>query len=170
MKEIDWSKAPEGATHAGRAREGLICWYKISETGYYFFSYEPAGCDFEGWDCGDGSSPSHLPLIPRPLPTWNGEGLPPVGTVCEMKDDRGLWLKVEIIASHAGYSHGWSDVCAQNFFADDPQDFRPIRTAEKVEADRRKKVISDLKSLFPQGIEGFAGGIEAIYEAGYRKP
>lgn len=79
MSEIDWSKAPEGATHFGEQRDGFIeAWYKLDSDGLKFKWADVAEME---WRCGP---TRHInDLVPRPSQAWNGEGLPPVGTVCE---------------------------------------------------------------------------------------
>jgi hypothetical protein len=160
MKEIDCNDPPEGATH----------WSPSNGIFYKYDDGELKAFLFDSWQHSELIESFRAGLIARHA-GWNGEGLPPVGTVCEMKDDRGSWLKVEIIASHAGYSHGWSDVCTQNFFADDPQDFRPIRTPEQIAADEREAAIDQMTLLLDTD-RGRAMRLisEALYDAGYRKP
>jgi hypothetical protein len=175
MKEIDWSKAPEGATHAGRARNGLICWYKIFETGDYFFYYEDPGCDFEGWDSGDGSGPCHLPLIPRPCTAWNGQGLPPVGTVCEIQQEfwsDANWQKVTIKYASTEYFITEDGAGEQHWHARSVQ-FRPIRTPEQVAAYEREAAVQVIADIISPG--DCVGSLDVerayrVYDAGYRKP
>jgi hypothetical protein len=132
--EIDWSKAPEGATH----------------------------------------------LIERPQ-TWNGEGRPPVGTVC-LTEHEGEEFSVEILAygkhgyddavlvarrigNRPGVMHGWiANQC----------DFRPIRTAEQLTAEERNTAIDKMLDIFEstacKQVYDMRGGIAAIYDAGLRFP
>lgn len=165
MENIDWSKAPKGATHYNP-----MCgdWYKVSGVSADCWS------NFKG-----GWHPAHIwesrkdYCIARPSPPWNGQGLPPVGTVCEMKYC-GEWEKTEILC--IGVKHvfirqiavtGEAFECSLNLSA---CQFRPIRTPEQIAADERKSVIDDLMRLYIEGASGHIGGIAAIYEAGYRKP
>ena len=65
---------------------------------------------------------------------WSGEGIPPVGTVCEMLDGTGTkWLRVEIISNHDGFACGWfSDYGVKMpYFSDKPNDFRPAPPLSK---------------------------------------
>lgn len=81
-------------------------------------------------------------------PVWDGNGLPPVGCVCEWKDfDR--WLKVEVMFSskwaivirsmenNAGFGVDVAIDLVKDKFAD--LSFRPIRT----EADRKREEAID---------------------------
>lgn len=71
--------------------------------------------------------------------SWNGEGLPPVGTVCEMRDNDDAWRKTTVIAH--GIDRGIPTAVGQ---ADDvllwcqsQVDCRPIRTQEQIAAEER---------------------------------
>jgi len=76
MSEIDWSKAPEGATHY--TPRGLdVCWFRHDGEGWRSW--------IDGrWGVAYGSEGFFESLIPRPT-QWRGpeDGLPPVGMVCE---------------------------------------------------------------------------------------
>ena len=77
---IDWSKAPEDATHAGTtARVQIPVFYKdIREDKYSYWR-----SDGDGWREYAIGHPECTPLIdlPNKQDSWDGEGLPPVGTV-----------------------------------------------------------------------------------------
>lgn len=65
MSKIDWSKAPEGATHAGvDSFNCRTCWYKdVTEAGYNFLY--TVGSLSRGWKYSRGN-PVHQPLERRP--------------------------------------------------------------------------------------------------------
>ena len=87
MSNPDWTEAPDDATHWD-ALGACFC----NEQGWWL---DEKYITANQLDWGD----SHY--IPRPTDpattTWNGTGLPPVGTVCEKAPS---WHKVEILASH----------------------------------------------------------------------
>lgn len=170
--KIDWSKAPEGASH-----------YVI---GWGFFKL-----DLAGWFiCGDGEkvwrktpyqSPDNFSwwgnAVERPsTQSWSGEGLPPVGVVCEFKSpSSGGWLKARII-----FVSAWT-VVLYVFFEHDEHcysvsafekgnlQFRPIRTHEQIAADEREAAVNGM--LCYDALGGSRRGLaEALYDAGYRKP
>lgn len=85
-----------------------------------------------------------------PAPVWNGEGLPPVGCECEMQNDRGEWISVDIIAQNDGFSFGWNYDYRMVYFSDKSAEFRPIRT----EADRKR---DERASAIDGFISGFRG-------------
>ncbi|MEE5149065.1 hypothetical protein V2J91_23505 [Pseudomonas alliivorans] len=178
---IDWSKAPEGATHLtlpngpnrrpvfwrvadGIAREAWPMENDFSVVRDHF-RYGADGCaSFIDWLA-----------IPKPAP-WNGEGLPPAGTVCEFsRKGCGNWGRVEIL--YVGKQ--------RIFFRDRDGDelsrsrgdseFRPIRTAEQIAEDEREAGIREIATLMAVG-----GGFKepcaydlrdaaAVWDAGYRK-
>lgn len=105
---------------------------------------------------------------------WNGEGLPPVGTVCEYKRVH-EWQKVEVFAVKPNYNgsqtvlvtyeNGCWAGCAE------PSSFRPVRTPEQIAAEDRDKAIAEMVETarkatgFGQNRADYA----ALYDAGYRK-
>lgn len=119
---------------------------------------------------------------------WTGEGLPPVGTVCEfdgfnpdetMPTDPRVGDQVTVIAH---FKSGPIDFAAFTFFA--PPDFeflqvgqgahgcfRPIRTPEQIAAEERTKTIDDMVKALGMDEPGTAEYIRCglIYDAGYRK-
>lgn len=91
---IDWSKAPDGATHYAPKLEENDFWCSV------FWRMEN-GVGVEAWSIDNRTGELHhfnrptwiettaKRLVPRPAAcahastTWDGQGLPPVGTVCE---------------------------------------------------------------------------------------
>ena len=173
-EQIDWSKAPEGAmVLLKHVRDNRYAWavshaeesdaWIVDDTGYSFRLM--ASC----WRV----------VSNRPTtPSWSGEGLPPVGTVCEISasteylkishpegtrvkvyatftDDRGVELAafVDELGMVAGVAIA--------------KCFRPIRTPEQVAADEREAAIAEIEEL----IAGYSYRhcAEQIYKAGYRK-
>lgn len=113
---------------------------------------------------------------------WNGEGLPPVGTACEILKNKTTWawIKVRIIA-HVTDDPRFNPI-AIYIPEGDPSavvgqavaaSFRPIRTAEQIAAEARVKAIAEMTEIAgaaaaadnPRG----GGGAAALYDAGYRK-
>ncbi|SFP92801.1 hypothetical protein SAMN03159489_02207 [Pseudomonas sp. NFPP07] len=115
--------------------------------------------------------------VENEIQTWSGEGLPPVGTVCEHKRVH-EWQKVEVFAvkpnyngSHTAlftYENGCWAGCAE------PSFFRPIRTPEQIAAEERKACIDRMVSILFEEKGDSTGPLErgyceALYNAGYRK-
>ena len=119
---------------------------------------------------------------------WNGEGLPPVGTVCEfagfnpdetLPTDPLVGDQVTVIAH---FKSGPIDLAAFTFFA--PPDFeflqvgqgahgcfRPVRTPEQIAAGEREAYIKIM--LNEPGVASNNSVADftcaALYDAGYRK-
>jgi len=153
--DIDWSKAPEGATHYV---ENSICvWGKrIGDDWYYFNPIDGSWKHLQS----DGDnrikrSPSNMPVIPRPTsqptdnPEWDGEGLPPVGCECEI-NPHGEWFRATVrgYSSHkflAEISAGQIDedgdeIAGEHAYWTQGTGFRPLKT----QAEREREELSDL--------------------------
>jgi len=153
MSDIDWSEAPEGATHYD-SLAGVFCneggyWYHIGNVKYATIHAH------EGWGTDR--------YVPRPVVSeYDGTELPTIGTICEMLDGNGIFVMVEIFAAHEGFHHGWSEERVQAYFSDEVNDFRPIKT-------ERERAIDEISAAYFEGARGHMGGIAGIYEAGFRK-
>lgn len=110
--------------------------------------------------------------------SWTGDGLPPVGEVCEVNDQRsGSWTKVDSILAHA-HTAGRDVAVFQigDYIAYSPADrFRPIRTPEQIAEEERvaavDEMINAVSKANPQCITIAQARITcmALYDAGYRK-
>ncbi|NIE73040.1 hypothetical protein F3J45_00980 [Pantoea sp. Ap-967] len=97
MSEIDWSKAPEGATHFGAENEFYFsAWYRVE--GEQILAYTEDGSMWREatYSC---VFPKVSSLSARPQ-QWSGEGLPPVGSEVEIQ--RGGWTIREESAEFIG--------------------------------------------------------------------
>ncbi len=120
----------------------------------------------EGYDSTGG-----LPIIAQRelIEVWNGEGLPPVGTVCEYNDGN-TWIPVEIvflskwvivIRSKANNIGNGVDI-AKDLVLNIPPEFRPLPT-------ERDLAIEQLFYDLPEDMRPGKDVREALYDAGYRK-
>ena len=178
MNEIDWGKAPEGATHYNHTCSG---WYKVTRIGAVFFwnghtsEWRPARFwDDRKHDC-----------IQRPTtPSWSGEGIPPVGV-------RVLIMNPEKFAiTDYGQEFVGEECTVRAVFVND-LDYRmvavekvggacccflsemcfPIRTHEQIAADEREAAIDAMLAATPApGSDISLRVCEQLYDAGYRKP
>ncbi len=101
---------------------------------------------------------------------WNGEGLPPVGTVCEVRAwVNREWRKTTVLAHHCGFAvHSWStDRDDMEVEAAPAGDFRPIRTPEQIAEAAKQEAIAQL--IADTGGELGPSGAALIYSLGYRK-
>ena len=149
---IDWSKAPEDATHAGNSpyEKGVVTWFKgISDPASrnYFMNegsmnaWAISSENLSAWD-----------LIERPKKqdAWDGEGLPPVGTVCDMHIDDFGWITGTVVVhidldEPTAVAHNGREVFHGNASA-----FRPIKTDEQLEEEEKKKVIDDMQRIYEE--------------------
>ena len=104
---------------------------------------------------------------------WNGEGLPPVGTVCEWKEKTGFsWVKATVlfisessVVMQREDGFEWQMLTKRTVF-------RPIHTPEQIAAEERDKAIEGMiaDTNILTGIMSdrriMAG---QLYDAGYRK-
>lgn len=75
---IDWSKAPEGATHYGDNSNGYVeCWYRLFDGE---LEYKWADTPEMAWLRLRNANRGIHSLVARPKAEWTGTGLPPVGT------------------------------------------------------------------------------------------
>ena|SRR5690554_5417244 len=159
MKEIDWSKAPEGfpiwiedlkpdlgGDHSCWARE-LSDRYEDEKGGFWS---KPE----------DGFYRVHR----RP---WTGEGLPPVGTALEFRTMRGEWIPGEYIGQFNGQMVvGCKETGAVGYC--DPEQIRPVRTPEQIAAEEREKAVDEMLAAHEPWIAP-RRFCEKLYDAGYRR-
>lgn len=111
---------------------------------------------------------------------WDGQGLPPVGTTCEV-DVAGVWISGVALAHCLPPKEGFA--VAQ---IDDgvgiaigvEHDFRPIRTPEQIAADERERNVRNACNAISKALAELHESeeptavtiIEAMIDAGYLKP
>lgn len=171
MEKIDWSKAPEGATHywPGNSR----FYEKVGDS--YFVSgqqnYGPVNSP-ESWV---------KKLVARPSPAWSGVGIPAAGSICEVRQKTPCessfdWEECRIAMINTG-ADGLPQVCtidkrgdlAIYYPATDVVEFRPIRTPEQIAADERESAVAEMLGLFGGTDSRDTYLMQRLYDAGYRK-
>lgn len=166
MSQIDWSKAPEGATHYGES--GLSTYfYRIPSALGGSYDYWNIKSHDPKWVSGFNKTVAVV-LLQRPEP-WNGTGLPPVGTVCECRVRAGEdWVGCEVVAHHGHYAIAYVD--ENTVMLSSGIRFRPIRTPEQIAADEREAAIEEMYQIYKNS-PGLATqqGMAALYDHGYRK-
>lgn len=96
--------------------------------------------------------------------SWHERGeFPPVGTICEMIDDKNTWLECEVISHKDGSCIGWIPSRKAPFYTYDKSEFRPLRT------EREKAVEEMLDAAHQKGRVISKDACEIIYDTGYRK-
>jgi hypothetical protein len=181
MKEIDWSKAPEGATQYDCGSNWP--WEKVLGNELYYYS------DSDKWYLISGYAANDLgdrrDVIKRPTHSaWNGERLPPVGALCEAAiphtsgPDNArsmIWIEGSVIAYYeiGGKTYAWFAEGADGFYPPNVLEFRPIRTPEQIAADEREAAVQVIADIISPG--DCVGSLDVerayrVYDAGYRKP
>ncbi|MGU2291300.1 hypothetical protein ACSEQ4_20505 [Pseudomonas aeruginosa] len=164
---IDWSKAPEGTTHYHIA-EDINPWRKIEGTVAYEH-YRGKWLRVNSFN--EGCMPGYY--VPIPQESWDGQGLPPVGTVCEYKYTHWPeYHKCEIryisAASLIVYDHG-----QEQYYRTCDMLFRPVRTLEQIAAEEREKAALEMAALMSghedRSKDCFKVLGEILYDAGYRR-
>lgn len=154
--EIDWSIAPEGATHYGPENEKWhASWYKL-DGGEWFCMLLT---DDSKWDISGYVDEERVSqMIQRPSP-WNGTGLPPAGCEIEYHSPSRGWRPGEYIGQFNGQmvigcrETGVIGYCPTEIV-------RPIRTPEQIATE---EALAEIERLYSEG------GPAAVYDAGYRK-
>ena len=152
-REIDWSKAPEGAmVLLKHVRDNRYAWAVSHTEESDAWMVERTGFGFRLMkDC-------WRVVSTRPTtPSWSGEGLPPVGVVCEIAESTGDLIisypaghKVKIYA-HFTHVNGteiaaFADDAAQVYGCGYYRIFRPIRTPDQIAADERESYIRRMQN------------------------
>lgn len=170
---IDWSKAPEDATHKDPEMD---CFYKLVKDVWHLIYADGESCVSASLYNGE-TKPSDLIERPKKQEAWDGDGLPPVNCFCETLDeDVDCWVKVEIYA-HTEFM-GEAHACAKNgtdMFYGLAHEFRPIKTAEQLAEEEKVAAIAEMQSVVMSASGCTVSTISeclaivALYEAGYRK-
>lgn len=160
--KIDWSKAPEGATHYGPETDVYAAsWFK-KENGDWCSWLEHID---DRWEVDiDVPSSYEKAMVKRP-DEWSGEGLPPVGTVCDALVCGG-WKECLVIY-HDPNNEDMAAVTYSGMLMWSSE-FRPTKTPEQIAAEEREQAIREMKL-----IAGFTVGggciFSRLYDKGYRK-
>jgi hypothetical protein len=103
---------------------------------------------------------------------WSGEGLPPVGAVCEFTLNGGVsWFRcrIEYVVGCQGVVMSCDVPDSVQFVNTQKREtrFRPIRTPEQIEAERkRERVIMKMLDAWNLGGDGTSQSVcNAIYDA-----
>jgi len=167
----DWDNAPEGATHWEPRCIWYASWVKQNGDNWYFWSRNK-----DNWTKYQELTEARIKaMIPRPQvkpKEWNGDGLPPIGAVCE------LWVcgVFDDVVEFIGIRNKYTAVFWR-LERDVPDagelptvSFRPLRSEE----DRAiEEIVEYIKSARLRGLSISDQGAKAfalqLYRAGYRK-
>lgn len=170
LKEVDWSKAPEGATHYNKD----YCtwpWLKGTPASYFDEGKEvwvEYKSDDSDWEL------HFINAVKRPQ-EWDGSGVPPVGMVCEYRlNDYDFWFTCKITYKLSGADDcfvAWCDHLSTEQFLSFSSDryklqLRKIKTPEQIAVEERQQAIDEMCNVIR---ESDLKTVAALYDAGYRK-
>lgn len=184
---IDWSKAPEGAEIYLPNQQGTSECFVMFRGDEVHYAYR----GMTRWTRWAGESKQTLlSRFKYSSKDWNGEGLPPVGTVCEalmpprglqLINDEWVWRKVEVVKSGMP---GAENEClvfdVENTAPSWVDQLRPIRTPEQIASQERDAALNEMIRRIkdhPQNAHGVPHITQLriqeeacidLYEAGYR--
>ena len=176
MSDIDWSKAPEGATHFDT--RGNFCSIGFMKPGVRRGEWEYFGMDGHWILYGLLDREIHDAMVEVPKsPEWTGEGLPPVGMICELRSVSAgtCWAKAHIkFASRNVVVWDWDGEPAINGLCTaylHTLELRPLRTPEQIAAEEREKAVSQMAVIALAGDNELITKVwlERLYDAGYHK-
>lgn len=150
MSKVDWSLAPEGATHYNQNNE---MFYLLKGGIYHFYASDDVGLLV-------GGSPSDYDLstfVERiKVKPWSGpeDGLPPVNTICEYRlEPSNQWHECEI-RYHIKNANDedsravvWNEHLGFDQVSGSNWRFRPIRTPAQIAAEKRETAIRELMDI-----------------------
>ncbi|HFX1297124.1 TPA: hypothetical protein ACID1V_002935 [Pseudomonas aeruginosa] len=163
---IDWSKAPEGATHwEPTGPDFYEGWMKKEGTDWFYWS-ESGHKWINGILTCDVSAEREATFEARPQEALDGQGLPPVGAKC--LTERNDFLREVTILCHGKTRTFVFDHVSQKEICLVLKDrvFLPIRTPEQIAAEEREKAIEEM--CFAEETLTVKQA-KALYEAGYRR-
>lgn len=178
MKELDRSKAPEGATHY---RRGAQPYWRMLKDGEWhaWVSGE------EEWIAISDPMPALYRLIDDgPTAEWNGEGLPPVGAAVEIRElgwniresAHEFIGKPVRVAAVFEMESGISMIAVDGGLDLGCEVFRtemafPIRTPEQIAAEERENAVQEMEQALAdaQPRNRPLSALYVLYDAGYRK-
>jgi hypothetical protein len=167
MNDIDWSKAPAWANVVICAELGAHFWAS-SWGGQKLAENIQTGATQYATMYGDHCW--HL-VASRHEVVWSGEGLPPVGTVCECQDERFHWQRGTIV--HVGKGDGAMVAVMQadnGILIGESGEFRQLRTPEQIAEEERQKALDVMVAECSLLDKGWSRLVCAgLYDAGYRR-
>lgn len=165
------SEAPDGATHWDPGNRCTATWAMKCD-GIWYWHPVCGEAIVDCWSPYSNVVPDPLNFIRIERP-WTGEGLPPVGTVCEFKANILGWVQATITAvtelsivfTRPSYQNG-RPLVEERLPHKAIERFRPIRTPEQIAAEDRDKAINQME--FDSGYLD-RGAFTKLYDAGWRK-
>lgn len=174
---IDWESGPKYSIGFAKG-EFNGChdiWYRKKSDGDLEYCWD----ENRGYWMDPYNVPENIIWRESETKAWTGEGLPPVGTVCEFEGFHAgekVWKECRVIA------HDSDQAIVNymgNYFGLDQNEIRAIRTPEQIAEDERLHEIRNALTAIKAGQQQFpndlvhgniiAATVEAMIDAGYRK-
>lgn len=148
MSKVDWSLAPSDATHSGIFNGKFSCWYMLDGDQWHYGS-EVSG----GWEKVVNNLPISV-LVRRPQPKpWSGpeDGLPPAGTVCEVKVKgfSAFCPATILFCQDNALVISWNAEGVAHPTTMDSVEIRAIKTPEQQAAEKRETSIAEMAKVLP---------------------
>ena len=182
MSVIDWTDSGIGSIGAFKSvNNGSLIFAATKEHSNYGGRLGFKGLDTEGREYHVFAE--YWSWQPNPIAPWTGEGLPPVGTVCDVFNEiTGCWDAIDEVLAHTIINGSEVAVFKRGeYIAYSPANcFRPIKTPEQIAAEARQMAIDEMvnemrKARYDQPktdiapvdmANHYAAG---LYDAGYRR-
>lgn len=174
------SEAPKDATHWDPGINCTATWAMKCDGVWYWHPADGEAIE-NGWRPYSNVSPATLNFIRIERP-WTGEGLPPVGTECEFKQNLLGWVKATITAitdksivfTRPIYRRAEITGVHEELLPHKAiERFRPIRTPEQIAAEERNAILAEMQRAVDCGSHGpqitLQNTLMNLYDAGYRK-
>ncbi|MBC9059222.1 hypothetical protein IAP83_32370 [Pseudomonas aeruginosa] len=170
---IDWNTAPEGATHwEPTGPDFYEGWMKKEGTDWFYWS-ESGHKWINGILTCDVSADREATFEARPQEAWDGQGLPPVGTVCIVYPHNTQWgfnstagHERKVLAYHGDFVWLGTENEALEATRTDKVDFEAIHSPEQIAAEERAKAIEEMCFAVETLTVKQA---KALFDAGYRR-
>ena len=185
MSKVDWSLAPEGATHWDASTYRVNSFMKLDGGMWFYWPPESPYPSWHRW--GKSGNQNVSDMIERPNPqSWSGEkdGLPPVGLVCELKESVLLadeyfanWFEAGTqveVGGHVKFREAEGPVCAicvvgDNFTGTLSASYlRPVKTPEQLAAEERENAVHVMVDSLKRwnNVHELCG---MLYDAGFKR-
>ena len=130
------------------------------------------------------------PELPKKQDAWDGVGIPPVGAECEVIEGPAIWENSGMTAwvgQNVKVKSNFTNNIGQQIASVERDNsecacfivkcLRPIKTAEQLAEEEKKKVIDDMQRIYEESMLDYSSrlghasrpAIKALYESGYRK-
>lgn len=162
--DINWSKAPAGATHYCIDGASGTAWRDLSGVSAKYWS---EGKWHDHYGISSEFCLKYGVFEARPTQNgWNGEGLPPVGAYIEWLSGQYGWLGGRVVGHDGAVT-----VVSHNdgYTGCHPHEVRAIRTPEQIAAEERAEAVAAMLGLFGETDSRDTYLMQRLYDAGYRK-